>query len=223
VARVPLGNGARFRPSLVEPSSPYAEPFRTLRLALGLRSAGVSRRAVLVTSPGIREGKSTIAANLALVASLGQRALLVDADLHCPVQHEQFGLSRAPGLVELLAAPEVALDDFVQRAGTLEVLTAGRAVLRAGDLATSKRMEQVIQATLDRYELVVLDSPPILHASDAAGLAAHPCVDVVLVVNGSTRRRAIRHALRELELVEATVLGLVANRHGRLAPYYGYR
>ncbi len=223
MTKVLLGNGSRSGSSLIEPSSPYAEPFRNLRLALGLRSTGVSRRAVLITSPGVREGKSTIAANLALVASLGQRTLLIDADLRRSVQHEQFGLPRAPGLVELLAAPEVALDDFVQQAGTLEVLTAGRPVLRAGDLASSKRMEQIIQATLERYELVVLDSPPVLHASDAAGLAAHSCVDVVLVVNGSTRRRAIRHALRELELVEATVLGVVANRHGRLAPYYGYR
>lgn len=223
MARLALRKQGRSGPSLIEPSSPYAEPFRTLRLALGLRSAGGQRRAVLFTSPGVEEGKSTVASNLALVASLGQRVLLIDADLHRPVQHERFHVHRLPGLVELLAAPQVALADFVQRAGTLEVLASGRSVLRAGDLAASKRMREILETALELYEMVVLDSPPVLHAADAVGLASHPCVDVVLVVNGSTRRRAIRHALRELELVEASVVGLVANRHGRPALYYGYR
>src|SRR3954470_1066516 len=92
------------RRALVDPAGPASEPFRTLRLALDLRS-DTDSRTVLVTSAEPRVGKTTIAVNYALVSSLSHiSVLLVDGDLRAPTVHEAFGLERSPGLVELIAA-----------------------------------------------------------------------------------------------------------------------
>lgn len=217
------GAGEKEAPrALVDASSPYAEPFRTLRLALGLRNPGQKARAVLVTSPNLQEGKSTVAGNLAWVASAAQRVLLMDCDLRQPVQHARFRLQRSPGLVDLFAETDSALTDYVQRVRGLDILTAGRSMLSAADLMSSPRMGELIDSALETYNLVVLDSPPILAVADGLGLAAKRHVDVVLVVSPTTRRRAIRHAIRELELVDANIAGVVANKFGRLPTAYGY-
>jgi capsular exopolysaccharide synthesis family protein len=213
------------RRGLVDPGKPSAEPFRTLRLALQLRSETRTRNIVLFTSAQPDEGKSTVAANFALISSLSQSStLLIDGDLRKPTLHEFFSIPRAPGLVELLAGGSNARDfaQIVPTIGQLEVLTAGRPIPRSGDLASSTKMGELLRSAAEQYGLVVVDSPPLLHAADAVGLAAHAGVDVVLVVNRSGKRRAVRNALRKLQLVEANIAGIVVNRDGRLATYSGY-
>jgi capsular exopolysaccharide synthesis family protein len=214
------------RLGLVDPGAPSSEPFRSLRLALQLRADGGSSNAVLFTSPEAGDGKSTVAANYALISSVSHsNVLLIDGDLRKPTLHELFGIPRSPGLVELLAAGS-SVKNFVQRAptlGQLDVLPAGRPIARSGDLASSKRMGEMLRQATNEYELVVIDAPPVLGAADAAGIASHGDVDVVLVVKRAGKRRAVRNALRKLELLEANVAGIVVNREGRLATYgYGY-
>lgn len=213
------------RTGLVDPGQPSSEPFRTLRLALQLRSDSRSGNIVLFTSADAGEGKSTVAANFALVSSLSQNAnvLLIDGDLRKPTVHELFGLSRRPGLVELLASGSNPreLAQSVPGLGKLEVLTAGRPMPLSGELASSERMETILRQASEQYSLVVIDSPPLLAAADAAGIASHTGVDVVLVVKRSGKRRHVRNALRKLELIEASVAGIVVNREGRLSSY-GY-
>jgi capsular exopolysaccharide synthesis family protein len=212
------------RKSLVDLGAPSSEPFRTLRLALQLRSEARTGNIILFTSAEPGEGKSTLAANFALVSSMSNNnVLLVDADLRQPVLHEVFGLPRTPGLVEVLATGS-PVDTFVQPAptlGHLDVLTAGRPIPQSADLASSKRMGEMLLQASEQYELVVLDSPPVLHAADAGGLASHHATDVVLVVTRSSKRRTVTNALRKLELIEANIAGIVVNRDGRLAAY-GY-
>ena len=213
------------RRSLVDPASPSSESFRTLRLALQLRSESEGGRAgILFTSAEPQAGKSTMAANYALVSALGgARVLLVDADLRKPAQQEIFGVSRAPGLVELLATGG-DLGSFSQRVrgfDDLYVLPAGREVSRSSDLASSRRMHELLHEAVGRFDLVVVDSPPVLVAADAEGLASHPDIDVVFVVNHTSKRRAVSKALRRLELIEARIAGLVLNREGRPDTYAG--
>lgn len=215
---------SRQRRSLVDLGAPSSEPFRTLRLALQLRSESRTGNMVIFTSAEPGEGKSTLAANFALVSSMSNNSvLLVDADLRQPVLHEVFGLPRTPGLVEVLATGS-PVESFVHPAptvGRLDVLTAGQPIPQSADLSSSKRMGEMLHQASERYELVVLDSPPVLHAADAGGLASHHETEVVLVVTRSTKRRTVAKALRKLELIEANVAGLVVNRDGRLAAY-GY-
>jgi capsular exopolysaccharide synthesis family protein len=210
------------RAGLVDPGSPSAEPFRSLRLALQLRRDQGSPKAVLFTSAEPGEGKSTIAANYALISSLSvNNVLLIDGDLRKPMIHELFGLPRSPGLVEILAAGSDVHDATISipTLGRLDVLPAGRPVPRSGDVASSTRMGELLQQAAESYSLIVIDSPPVLSAADAAGLASHAGVEVVVVLKRAGRRRTIRQALRKLELIDAEVAGVVLNREGHLASY----
>ena len=211
---------------VIDPSQPSAEPFRALRLALDLRREARRGNIVVFTSAHPGEGKSTIALNYALVASLNQqRVLLIDGDLRHPVLHEVFAVGRTPGLVDALGGlGELSTNTHqVRSLGHLELLTAGRPVPGIGDLMSSQRMHDFLSSAADEFDAVVVDTPPVLAVPDAAGLAAREDVDVALVVDRRTRRRAVTRALRELELVNANVLGIVLNREGELSRYgYGY-
>jgi capsular exopolysaccharide synthesis family protein len=209
------------RQALVDPGSPSAEPFRTLRLALQLRGDSGKGSAVLMTSAEPGAGKSTTAANFALVSALGRaRVLLIDADLRKPVQHEVFGMSRSPGLVEFLASGG-PLDRFAQRGpDRLDVLTAGREVPRAGDVLSSSRMRDLLAEAAGKYDMVVIDSSPVLASADAEGMSGHD-VEVVFVVDRSSRGRDVVRAVRRLERLTAQIGGLVLNREGRQDDY-GY-
>jgi capsular exopolysaccharide synthesis family protein len=209
---------------LVDPGSPSSEPFRALRLALQLPAAEHHSKVLLVTSAEQGEGKSTLAANYALVSAIGYRnVLLIDADLRRPALHELFGMARSPGLVDL-AASNGHLKDYtspIPNFGTIDLLTAGSSIRKTGDLTSSARMAAILEEAAQTYALVVVDSPPLLSAADAAGIAALPGISVLLVVDKGARRRVIRNALRKLELVNANVAGAVLNREGRLSTY-GY-
>lgn len=214
---------ARKRASVVDPATPSAEPFRMLRLALQLRPHAATANAVLVTSPHKGDGKSTIAANYALVSSLtGERVLLIDADMRSPSIHGMFGLGRSPGVVELVR-DGLKLADVVQNAGHvgLDILTSGGEISRPGDLAASPQFAELVTQARTAYDLVVIDSPPVLIAADAAGIAAQQDVGALLVVPHHARRRHVGNAIRKLRLMDATMLGLVVNREGSLATY-GY-
>jgi capsular exopolysaccharide synthesis family protein len=215
-------SGEEAKAGLVDPSSPSAEPFRMLRLAIDLRPEATSNT-VLVTSPHKGDGKSTIAANYSMVAAFtSARVLLIDGDLRSPMQHLYFGLPRSRGVVELIR-DGLGLSDVVRRGGYLglDVLTAGGAISRPGDLVTSKRFGELLEEARSSYDLVVIDAPPVLLAADAPSIAARDGVGALLVVDHNARRRHIGNAVRKLRLMEANLLGLVVNREGRLATY-GY-
>jgi Mrp family chromosome partitioning ATPase len=164
-----------------------------------------------------------VAANYALISAQSQDSvLLIDGDLRKPTLHEVFDVPRSPGLTEALAAggPSDGFAHSIGVLGNLDFLPAGRPVPRSGDLASSRMGELLAQAS-DRYGLVVVDASPVLSAADTAGLASHGRIEFVLVVNRSSRRRVVNKALRQLELIEANVAGIVVNRHGRLTAY-GY-
>ena len=213
----------RPRRYLVDPSEPSAEPFRTLRLALEIRQDGRSGNALVCTSPLADEGKTLVATNYALVAAQsGQSVLLVDGDLRRPSVHERFGIERSPGLVELLAAGG-DVRRFARPVAdvtpSLEVIPAGREIPSPGDLISSRRMAEVLRQASEAYDLVVIDSPPLLSTLDAAGLASLGGIDVLVVVDSGSRRRTLLKALRQLRLMETNVAGIVLNRDGELSPY----
>ena len=219
---VPLDSGSR-KP-LVDLASASAEPFRSLRLAVGMRREGREQAALLFTSAEPGEGKSTIAANYARVCSMSVNSVaLVDADMRQPNLHETFGIARAPGLVDV-CVEELSVSDAIvpiRGFGQLSVLPAGSSFARTADVAASPRMARVMEELRATYATVVVDSPPLLSAADAGALATLPDVDVVLVVDKSAKRRTVTNAVRKLELIGANVVGLVLNHEGRLSTY-GY-
>jgi capsular exopolysaccharide synthesis family protein len=215
----------RHRGSLIDPNHHFSEPFRTLRLAIELRPEASSRGVLIFTSPQAGDGKSTVAANYALVAALAlDRVLLVDADLRKPSLHEYFEVPRPPGLVEALR-DDKSLEDVARRArldSRLELVTAGAPLARPGDVGASEKMGELIAQARETYDLVVFDTPPLSSAADAAGLSAHPGTEVAVVVDRNGKRRPLMQALRQLDLVGANVLGLVVNRDGRITSYTYY-
>ncbi len=209
-------NGRRVTPrSLVEPDSASAEPLRGLRLAIEARIGSGEAKGLVFTSPRPGDGRSTIAANYALVAAHVLRpVLLIDADMRKPSIHTTFDLPPAPGLVDVLRD---RLDPWevthtLPSLGGLHVMTAGSSLPRPGDVPASQVMGELLKRMYEDCEAVVLDSPPALTAADAAGLASHHGTEVVMVVRRSGKRRHVVSALRRMAVTEANVVGLVINR-----------
>jgi polysaccharide biosynthesis transport protein len=200
---------------LVEPDSASAEPLRALRLAIEARTGSGGTKGLVFTSPRPGDGRSTIAANYALVAAHVQRpVLLIDADLRKPNLHTMFDLPLSPGLMDVLRD---RLDPWqvthaLPALGGLHVMTAGSVLASPGDVAASPVMAELLETVYEECEAVALDSPPALTAADAASLASHRGTDVVMVVKRSGKRRHVVSALRRMAVTEANVVGLVINR-----------
>ena len=183
-----------------------------------------------MTSSDPGEGKSTIAANFALMSTIDDKSvLLVDADLRKPTQHELFGVPRAPGITDVLAGRaefaaathRMTLSATSASTRRFDLLTAGTALPNAGDVVASSTMTDLLQAMTRTYDIVVVDTPPVLHAADAPSIAARTGAGVVFVVSHNGRKRHVARAMKKLELVGANVVGFVLNREGRLSDY-GY-
>lgn len=198
------------------PSS--VEAYRVLRTAIHFAAAGQRVRTLLVTSPGRGEGKSTVAANLAMAfARVGERVVIVDADLRRPSLHERFGLSNDQGLASLLtraAATGSIETGFELRQGplgNLQVLTAGPPVSGAMELLHS-RFSAILGQLARQADVVVVDSPPVLPLADALVLAEYVDAAVLVIQADATRQTAVRQASGALAQSGTRVLGTILNR-----------
>lgn len=211
--------------------APVSEAFRVLRTNIQFASVDAPLRTLLVTSPGPEEGKSFITANLAVVmAQLGRRVIIVDADLRKPRQHKIFNLPNNIGLTSaLLAERNTDITGHLQATEVpdLFVLTSGPIPPNPSELLGSQRMADVVQILLDQADVLLFDTPPVLAVTDAAVLAKE--VGGVLVVGqvGVTRQPALHQSMVELQRVGARILGVVLNglppRGSRYYSYYYYQ
>jgi capsular exopolysaccharide synthesis family protein len=202
---------------LAYPQSAAAEAFRALRASIDyLASSTAPIRTLMVASAGAGEGKTTVAANLAVAfAQAGRRTILIDADLRRPGVHQIFRLANSPGLSTVLRPDRGEIAPFLQTSEGvpgLQVLTAGSVPPSPADALGSIRMRAMLPRLLEKADIIVLDSAPVLAAADAAVLAQ--AVDGVLLIlsNGRTRRGAARSAAEALDRVGARVLGVTLNR-----------
>jgi tyrosine-protein kinase Etk/Wzc len=189
-----------------------AEAYRTLRTNLLFSAAVQSLRCIVVTSAGPGEGKSTTAANLAVaMAQQGHRVLLVDCDLRKPRVHSLFGIKQEPGLTNVLLG-KVSLADAKQSIDVpnLSILSAGPLPPNPVELLGSPAMRQMLASALD-IDMIVLDTPPLLVASDASVLGRLSDGVVMVVRAGFTQRGAVKEALHQLLAVNARIIGTVLN------------
>lgn len=206
-------------------TSPEGEALRHLRTTLFGFEREVPLQALLVTSAEPEEGKSTVAASLALATvQSGRKVIVVDGDLRLPTLHERFGLANKRGLSTVLRQ-EVALDEAIQdtEIPRLQVLTSGPLPPNPAELLGSSQMAGLIAQLKEQFDVVLLDAPALLAVTDAATLA--PLADgVVLIVGRSrVRREAVQAARRQLENVKARLIGVVVNRADDLHHYNYYR
>lgn len=195
------------------PKHPTAEAFRILRTKL--QSFGVDEplHRVMIASPYAEEGKSTVAANLALSQSVaGSRTVLVETDLRRPVMHEYFDVAPQPGLSDVLVSTNNITEATKStRFQNLWVVLAGRIPPNPSELIGSQSMRNVIEQLASRADMLVFDTPPALSVSDAAQLG-RLCDGVILVVRaGRTHKQHARQAIDEFERNGAKVLGVVLN------------
>jgi non-specific protein-tyrosine kinase len=211
--------------TLSAPRSPIAEAYRLLRTNFQFAAVDRPLRRVVVTSPGPGDGKSTTAANLAVVfAQSGKSVILVDADLRRPQQHRIFQRTASYGLSTALVDAATPVTSFLQPTDVpgLRLLTSGPIPPNPAELLGSQRMAQLLQVLNQEAEMVIVDSPPVLSVADAA-ILANAADGVVLVADaGRTRREMARRAKESLERAGANLLGMVLNRMTRQTSGYYY-
>jgi polysaccharide biosynthesis transport protein len=216
--------------SYVQPKSQISEAFRALRTSLLLSQAEHPPQVILVTSALPREGKTTAAVNLAVtLAQLGDRTLLMDSDLRKP------GIRRA---LNLIPGKEAGLSSYLAGVSTLDevtvahptisnlsALTTGPVPPSPADLLSSHKMREAIAELRRRFKFIVIDSPPVMAATDAVILSALTDGVLLVVRSGETPKEAFTRTRDLLTAVKCRLLGVVLNAVDSSAPdyYYSYR
>jgi capsular exopolysaccharide synthesis family protein len=208
--------------SLTNPASFAAEQYQNLRLKIERVRQTRDLRVIAVTSPGASDGKTVTSINLAgaLARGAASRVLLIDADLRRPEIANQLSLGEESiGFADLITG-NVALRDAIRPLDghNVDVITAGAAAGPIHEVFRSERLPQFLSELRNRYDYVILDTPPLMPVVDSALLSR--VVDGVLVVVAAnkTPRKLLEEALNELDA--AKVLGIVFNNDDR--PMYGY-
>lgn len=208
-----------------DPKSPISEQYKTIRTNINFSSVDRDLRSIMVTSSGPGEGKSTTAANLAVVfAQQGKNVLLVDADMRKPTAHYTFNLTNTFGFTTVLTRQKT-LREVVHPSDVdhLDLLTCGPVPPNPAELLSSRSMEEFLVDVYGDYDLVIFDTPPVLAVTDAQVLA-NQCDGTVLVVSSGTTE--IESAQKAKDLLQATkgkLLGVVLNnREVKDTSYYYY-
>ncbi|WP_245976678.1 CpsD/CapB family tyrosine-protein kinase [Oceanobacillus arenosus] len=193
--------------------SVISDQFRTIRTNIKFLMDEKKNSVFLITSPGVGEGKSTTAANLAVsIAQQKDSVLLIDANLREPVIQDIFQISNETGLTNVLEGSAI-LDQAISRTDikNLDVLTSGTSVLNPTEILGSDVMMNLLNEASTRYNVVLIDSPTILSSTETRVLA-NQCEGVVLVLeHGKTELENAIESKRILELAHANLLGVIIN------------
>jgi len=199
--------------------TPLAEAFRQLRTNVQVFAVDRDRKLILVTSANPGEGRTTTVCNLGLtMAKAGARVLVVDADLRSPSVSHYLGIADTPGLTDVLES-ELPITSAVRPVGqTLDALPSGLCPPNPSELLGSQRMTDLLQSLRKTYDVVLIDTPPVLPVTDAAVLALR--VDAVLVVarEGRTHLQDARAARDALDIASGRMLGSVLTMARQTGP-----
>lgn len=221
-----IGAGA----SAADPSDnslAVADSFRAVLASIILTEAKGSQKVLVITSANSGEGKTTAAVNLAVtLAKMDRKVLLIDGDIRNPRMHQVFGLSNTTGLTKLLKqtdADEKVIDPIIRAVSpNLYVLTAGRAVEADADLLFSKAIPALLSHYRERFDMILIDTPPMLSMPDARVLGRIADAVVLIARAGKTSRAAAQAAFRRLVDDQTRVLGVVLNDWNASASPYKY-
>jgi capsular exopolysaccharide synthesis family protein len=210
---------------LINPRSPAAEAFRTLRTSLHYMVDKDSCKVVLVTSVNPGDGKTIVTTNLAAsLAQAGEKALVIDADIRKPRCHRAFSLRNRVGLTNVLV-DSLDLSSAVQESPVqgLSVLTSGPIPPNPAELLESRAMADVLSQARDRFDHVLVDCPPAGPLADATILASKVDGIILVVTAGETRVDHAREVKESLERAKGKILGVVLNKVRYSLRDYRYR
>ena len=204
------------------PRSPVSEAFRSLRTNIEYSSVDKQIQTVLITSSGESEGKSTVAANLAVVeAQVGKKVVLVDTDMRRPKVHVQVNTPNRMGLTDLIAG-KLSINEVlkpIETTDNLSIITCGTIPPNPAELLGSERMTEILKDLRERFDFIIIDTPPMI-VSDAQILSTKVDGLIFVIIPGQTKIIAAKRPLEELERIGARVLGVVANKIPKNRDYY---
>ncbi|NEQ95388.1 MAG: polysaccharide biosynthesis tyrosine autokinase [Cyanothece sp. SIO2G6] len=220
-----LGNGDR-PPALSARAVSLMEAFSSLYLSLQDPATGeLAIRSLVISSPEPGDGKATIIQNLAqTVAAVGKKVLVVDANLYRPALHQQFGLSNAKGLAEVLKGT-ISFEDALQsHSANLFVLSAGEPSMGNSRLLASETMKSLMQKSHSRFDFVIYGAPHALGLTDASILTAQTQGMYFVVSLDKTKYSNTTQALSQLSTYETPILGVIVNHvRAKTKNSYGYQ
>jgi capsular exopolysaccharide synthesis family protein len=205
------GNGKKS--NLPVTQSQVFESYRAIRTSLIFSHAVESLRTVAITSASPGDGKSTTIANLAIAfAQQNLRVLVIDCDLRRGSLHRIFGMPRTPGLTNAVATG-ADIESVIRETSTpnLSIITCGVQPPNPGELLGSQRVTEILLRAQTQYDLVLIDTPPVLAAADAGIIASMVDGVILLVRVGVTTKSAAKTAQERLRIVGARILGTVLN------------
>ncbi|HYM00623.1 MAG TPA: polysaccharide biosynthesis tyrosine autokinase [Blastocatellia bacterium] len=194
--------------------SSAAEAYRGLRTSVLLSSAGGPPKTVMFTSGQPGEGKTTTTINTAIsLAQLGSSVIVIDCDLRKPATHKVFGITHDRGLSTYLSGENVALESVIQKLPIphLSLIASGPVPPNPAELVSSDKMKKMLRELSERYDHVLVDSPPLMHVTDPVILSTMVDGVILVVHGGKSTRDAVRRSRQELASVGAKVFGVVLN------------
>lgn len=208
------------------------EAFKTVRTNIMFATSSIEGcKKIIITSSVAGEGKSTTSVNLALsIAQMNSRVLLIDADLRKPTIHKFLGIQRENGLSSALCG-FISFDECVQHTESgVDCIPAGSIPPNAAELLASDKMGELLDWAAEKYDYILMDTPPVNIVSDATILSKHVHGTILVARNKFTAHPSIAHAIESLEFAGAKVFGFLLNdrdisenrgyyKYGR----YGYR
>jgi len=213
--------------SLLDSISPISESYRRLHNNIIYSDPDAKYQTILVTSSRKGEGKSTVSINLAVaLAESGKKVLLIDNDLRRPNLHRLTGVAREPGIAEIFyddQSKNSAIKPTI--APGLHIITSGKSIPNPAALLQSERMKNFMNQLKDRYDHIIVDTPPYGVITDSAPMMQHVADGVILVSKfGETQINELYHTVDNLKKIRAKVIGtvLTAYKHRESADYYYY-
>jgi succinoglycan biosynthesis transport protein ExoP len=211
---------------LRRPVSPFSEALRKVYIGLQLSETERAPKVVQVSSATPGEGKTVLVASLGrMLASNGRRVLVIDCDWRRPSLHRSFSVENRGGLASLLSEDEIALERIIHNdpLSGLDVIPAGKLRPQDSHLLTSDRMRSLVKTCAKNYDLVLLDTPPVLVGAEVLALSRIADKVVFAIRWGKTRRETALDALRQLVGAQADVAGIVLSRvDAKLYREYAY-
>lgn len=190
--------------------STLSETYCKLRTNIKFSNRDNSIKLINVTSPERFDGTSTTCANLALTyANLGERVLLIDADLRNPSQHLLFDLSNSKGLTNVILFKESLCEVIHSINSQLDVLTTGPLPMNPIELISSSIFQNFLESIREKYDFIIIDTPPVGVLTDAAILAAYCDGTLLVVATSKTKINLTKHAKDVLQQINANIIGTV--------------
>lgn len=214
----------RRRYERLRPKSPAMEAYRILRTNVGFSNAVKKIKTLLITSSIMGEGKSTTVANLGIVfANTGTKTLILDMDMRKPAQHKIFGVKKEHGLTSILSG-EVSLEEAIAKTDVenLYLLPCGVRPPNPSEIVNSQRMKDLLAELREKFDTVLIDSPPVVALTDAAIISTYSDAVILIVSSGTVEYSELDGAIMNLKRVNANLIGAVINNLKRVSNGYYY-